>query len=144
MKNKRDEFTADVEKNSDDYDARAEIARRLLKDRAVEALHEESDVRVWARLWGRQGYSLEVPVGCLDPRFGQRDRAKSFIQDAGYRAYDADLGPVPDVGDGQTWGYSRDQGGAREAADQAFRLLCKIAELPFDVRVILRDLPKTR
>ena len=130
-----------VETNYDEHDARSDIARRLRKDRAVEVLHEESGVRVWAKLWSRQDYSLEVPVACLDARSGQRSRAKSFIQDAGFRAYDADLGPVPDV-DGETWGYSRDQGGADEGANQALRLLCKIAELPINVRVKLGVIPK--
>ena len=131
-----------IEKNDDDHDARPEVARHLREERAVEILHEESGVRIWAKLWGGEDYSLEVPVACLDPRSGQRHRAKSFIQDAGYRAYDADLGPVPDVGeDSNTWGYSRDQGGAKEAANQALRLLCEIAGLPFNVRVKVEALP---
>lgn len=138
MKKKRDELAdaaARLPVGKKDHDACPEIARCLREQRAVEILHEESGVRVWARFWGGQDYSLEVPVACLDSRSGQRHRAKGFIQDAGYRAYDADLGPVPDVGEGRTWGYSRNQGGAKEAANQALRLLCEIAELPIDVRV---------
>lgn len=132
-----------VTKSYDDHDARPEIARYLYKEGSVEVLHEESGVRVWARLWGREDYSLEVPVACLDPRRGQRDRAKSFIANAGYSAYDADLGPVPAIDDNdETWAYSRNQGGSKEGANQALRLICKIVELPLNIRVKVGPVPE--
>lgn len=132
-----------VEKNYDDHDARPEIARRLRKDYSVEIFHEESGVRVWASIWGKEHYSLSVPVAYLEASRGQRERAESFIADAGWRAYDGDLGPEPTVGaDDAVWGYSRDHGGAQEGANQALRLLCKIVELPINTRVSLGPVPK--
>ena len=132
-----------VKKSYDDYDARPEIAKRLRKDDAVEILHEESGVRVWARIWGREKYSLSVPVACLDASRGQRERAERFIADAGWRAYEGELGPEPTVGeDDKIWRYSRDHGGARAASDQALRLLCEIVDLPINSRVSLGPLPE--
>lgn len=132
-----------VKKSYDDHDARPEIARRLRKDYSIEILHEESGVRVWARIWGRETYSLSVPVACLDASRGQRERAKQSIADAGWRAYDGDLGPEPTVGeDDEIWGYLRDHGGAQAAADQALRLLCEIADLPINSRVSLGPVPE--
>ena len=128
-----------IERDYEDHDARPAIAAALKEHGAAEILHQESGVRVRAKLYS-SGYSLRVPTASLDPRRGQRHRALEAISDAGWRLNDGDLGPEPDVDGsadepGNTWGYSADNGGASEAADRALRLLCAIAEAPIDVRV---------
>lgn len=128
-----------VERDYEDHDARPAIAAVLKEHGAAEILHPESGVRVRVKLYS-SGYSLRVPTASLDPRRGQRHRAREAISDAGWRLNDGDLGSEPDVAGpaddpGNTWGYSADSGGASEAADRALRLLCAIAEAPIDVRV---------
>jgi hypothetical protein len=64
------------------------------------------------------------------------------IEDVQWRNYDGDIGSGPDLDgwddDARTWGYSMDKGDAKTAANAALRLLCKIAELPLDVRVVIK------
>jgi hypothetical protein len=147
-----------VDKDYDDNDARPEIAAWLDYRRFIEILHEESGVRVRVKLYGsagakagaedeKPGYRIDVPTAPLDPRRGQRHRARQAISEAGWRHYDGDTGPEPesegwlDVAAG-SWGYSVDRGDSAEAADAALRLLCTIAELPMDVQVRVFPLAK--
>ncbi len=134
-----------IEKSYEDHDARPEIVATLNGRGAAEILHEESGVRVRVTLDG--GYRLEVPTASLDPRRGQRHRARQAIDEARWRLLEAGAGPAPDL-EGSTdeaaesWGFSIDGGDAKTAADAALRLLCRIAELPIDVR--LKVLPHPR
>ncbi len=140
-----------IDKDYEDHDARPEIAAALESHGGIEIAHAESGVRVRVKLCGSgaeaSGYRLEIPAACLDPRRGQRHRARQAVHDAGWRLIDQDMGSGPDL-DGPSadphslWGFTADRGGRNDAADAALRLLCTIAEAPVDLHVSLVPLPQ--
>ena len=143
-----DPANLELERNYEHHDARPEIAALLDATGQAELLHEASGVRIVVELDGlgktageanpSPGYRLEVPVDSLDPKRGQRHRARQAILETRWRQAEGDDVPIPAnalADDDTSWGFQVDHGDSNDAADAALRLFCTIADQPIDVRV---------
>lgn len=100
----------------------------------AELFDEPSGVRISVAL-DDLGHRIEVPVANLDPRRGQRHRARQAIQDAQWRQAETGDGIDPSTGlddEAASWGWTVAHGSAQQAASAAEKLLSTILDRPID------------
>lgn len=125
------------EAEGDEGSALREIVAALRATASARLLHVATGVRVVVTLEGGAagtGYRLEVPTKSLDPRRGQRHRARRAVEETAWR--ELDQGPdsaatptsLPD--EAAAWHVSVSRGDATAAAAAALRLLSTIVDQP--------------
>ena len=124
----------------EDPDARPEVVELLDQQGRAELVHPESGVQVLIRrVYGE--YHLGVPTASLDPRRGQRHRARQAVSEALWRLYEYKTDSQPDLKeDDEAWEYTLDHDDSRRAAGAALRLLCTVADVATDVQIEVSSL----
>lgn len=122
--------------------ARREIVAVLRATGSARLLHVATGVRVVVTLEGgaaEAGYRLEVPTESLDPRRGQRHRARRAVEEMAWRELDhgADSAATPTSlpDEAAAWHVSVSRGDATAAAAAALGLLATIVDQPLGVPV---------